>query len=217
MKTITLLLSGLFIGLLTTAQADVRITMVDTDYQLVELTNFGDATQNVSSWFLCNFPAYMEIALSPAIIGSTNLGPNDTVLINWSALTPADGELGLYLFSTFNNASFMVDYMQWGTNNHVRESVAIAASVWVDDEFLALGSPYNYEGPLNQIGETVWSSTIVGCTYADASNFDVAATVDSGDCIFPVNPVCSGDFNGDNVIDTSDLLSFLGAFGTNCF
>jgi hypothetical protein len=212
MKTILLLFSVLFMVLCASAQADVRITMVDTDYQVVELTNFGDASADVSNWFLCNFPAYMEIAFSPAIIGNTNLGPNDTVLINWSALTPADGELGLYLFSTFNNASFMLDYMQWGTNNHVRESVAIAASVWVDDEFLTLGSPYNYEGPLNQIGEAVWSSTIGGCTYADAINFDPVATVDSGDCV----STCSGDFNGDDVIDTSDLLSFLGAFGTIC-
>lgn len=198
------------------AQADVRITMVDTDYQLVELTNFGDASQEVSSWHLCNFPSYMQISNSPAIIGNTNIGANQSVLIHWTALTSNDGELGLYLSTSFNNPLQMVDYFQWGSNNHQREMVAVGAMLWPDDDFLPVGSPYIYIGPLNEIGELVWNSTIEGCTYAEANNFDASATLDNGSCSFDFGASCAGDLNGDSFIDTSDLLAFLGAFGGIC-
>jgi len=57
---------------------------------------------------------------------------------------------------------------------------------------------------------------IMGCTYADATNYDETATNDDGSCEFDVANPCPTDLNGDNQTTTSDLLIFLGAFGTVC-
>jgi hypothetical protein len=60
-------------------------------------------------------------------------------------------------------------------------------------------------------------TSCVGCMYNDADNYDVLATLDDGSCIFTTttNP-CPSDLNGDGSVTTSDLLIFLGAFGTTC-
>lgn len=78
-----------------------------------------------------------------------------------------------------------------------------------------------------------------GCTYALASNYDSSANFDDGTCLFegctdpafdnysPLantddgscansTPSCQADFNGDGLINATDLLEFLGSFGTVC-
>jgi hypothetical protein len=53
---------------------------------------------------------------------------------------------------------------------------------------------------------------MAGCTYPDAVNYNALATLDDGSCVFG----CPGDFNGDGLITSSDLLAFLALFGTAC-
>ena len=55
-----------------------------------------------------------------------------------------------------------------------------------------------------------------GCTYADASNYDSAASNDDGSCEFDFANPCPADLNEDGSVTTADLLQFLGAFGTVC-
>ena len=81
---------------------------------------------------------------------------------------------------------------------------------------------------------------IFGCTYPGADNYDNNAEEDDGSCTFTVvtgdsfcgdgtswNPAtmlcegdgssdCPEDLNGDELVNTTDLLQFLGAFGTSC-
>ncbi|MDB4787205.1 hypothetical protein OAG26_00700 [Flavobacteriales bacterium] len=57
---------------------------------------------------------------------------------------------------------------------------------------------------------------VMGCTYPDASNYDETATNDDGGCTFEIANPCPTDLNGDGTTTTSDLLIFLGAFGTEC-
>ena len=57
---------------------------------------------------------------------------------------------------------------------------------------------------------------VMGCTYVDAENYDETATNDDGSCIFNTASSCPTDLNGDGQTTTSDLLIFLGAFGTDC-
>ncbi|MDZ4824479.1 MAG: lamin tail domain-containing protein [Flavobacteriales bacterium] len=79
---------------------------------------------------------------------------------------------------------------------------------------------------------------IPGCTYPMASNYDPMATPDDGSCIFPgcTDPLalnytplanldddtcnfeapCPADLDGNGVVNVSDLLAFMGAFGTLC-
>jgi hypothetical protein len=57
---------------------------------------------------------------------------------------------------------------------------------------------------------------VLGCTYADATNYDANATIENGSCTFELGNACPGDLNGDGTIGTPDLLSFLSAFGSDC-
>ncbi len=61
-----------------------------------------------------------------------------------------------------------------------------------------------------------FANYVMGCTYADASNYDEGATNDDGSCMFDIANPCPTDLNDDGQTTTSDLLIFLGAFGTEC-
>lgn len=51
-----------------------------------------------------------------------------------------------------------------------------------------------------------------GCAYENADNYDPLAVLEDGSCTFN----CFGDSNGDNHINSSDLLFFLSSFGSVC-
>jgi hypothetical protein len=53
-----------------------------------------------------------------------------------------------------------------------------------------------------------------GCTYPTASNYNPAATIDDLSCVF-IDP-CPADFNNDGIVGVSDLLNFIGYYGTSC-
>jgi hypothetical protein len=59
---------------------------------------------------------------------------------------------------------------------------------------------------------------IAGCTYVTADNYDeaVGANYDDGTCTFSLSNDCPTDLNEDGATTTSDLLIFLGQFGTDC-
>jgi hypothetical protein len=56
---------------------------------------------------------------------------------------------------------------------------------------------------------------VYGCIYEAADNYDAEANTDNGDCIFAEDN-CPGDLDGDGLVATPDLLSFLSVFGTTC-
>ncbi|MDA0912457.1 MAG: hypothetical protein O2818_05040 [Bacteroidetes bacterium] len=56
---------------------------------------------------------------------------------------------------------------------------------------------------------------VFGCVYEDATNYNADATNDDGSCEFELN-TCPGDLDGDGLVATPDLLSFLSVFGTTC-
>ena len=61
-------------------------------------------------------------------------------------------------------------------------------------------------------------ASCIGCTYPDATNFDplAGASIDDGSCMFDTANPCPEDLNGDGLINATDLLQFLGAFGSSC-
>lgn len=98
---------------------------------------------------------------------------------------------------------------------------------------------------VHSIGALHAQTSFPGCTDPDACNYNVAATVDDGTCIYAIvdddceaggiacsegmywNPVlqkclliacenCVGDLTGDGFINTADLLDFLAVFGNDC-
>ncbi len=54
-----------------------------------------------------------------------------------------------------------------------------------------------------------------GCIYEAADNYDAAANTDNGSCEFATD-ACPGDLDGDGLVATPDLLTFLSVFGTMC-
>lgn len=59
-------------------------------------------------------------------------------------------------------------------------------------------------------------STCLGCTLDNAANYNPLATLDDGSCIFDLIDPCPFDTDDNGLIDTLDLLAFLGVFGTIC-
>ncbi|MBI1268684.1 MAG: cadherin [Cryomorphaceae bacterium] len=57
-------------------------------------------------------------------------------------------------------------------------------------------------------------SGIPGCTYVDATNYNASAAVDDGSCTF--ENTCPADINNDDTVNSADLLTFLGAYGSDC-
>jgi len=57
---------------------------------------------------------------------------------------------------------------------------------------------------------------VYGCTYADAMNYAGSATIDDGSCVFMLGSDCPEDLNNDGLVNATDLLQFLGSFGSTC-
>ncbi len=55
-----------------------------------------------------------------------------------------------------------------------------------------------------------------GCTYPQAFNYDLAAEVDNGSCVFASDQSCLADIVPDGVVGTNDLLQLLVEFGVVC-
>jgi hypothetical protein len=76
---------------------------------------------------------------------------------------------------------------------------------------------YSEYNPFNAAAEGYCLTAIsLGCTYADAENFNSGANVDDGSCEFAAGGDCPGDLNDDGSIGTPDLLQFLSVFGYSC-
>ena len=75
---------------------------------------------------------------------------------------------------------------------------------------------YDVDATLNDGTCDFDSCVSEGCTYLDADNYDPASTLDNGTCIFSNASPCPADLNGDGSVTTSDLLIFLGSFGSIC-
>jgi hypothetical protein len=121
----------------SSALAQVRINEVGTlgvEFQSaskwVELYNEGDAAVDVSSYWLCNFPNYKQISTLNVLDGNTTIPAGDFLVLEFADLGDTDSELGLYSTNDFANSDAMLDYMQYGSAGHMRESVAVSAGVW---------------------------------------------------------------------------------------
>ena len=57
---------------------------------------------------------------------------------------------------------------------------------------------------------------VFSCTYPDAINYNSLATADNGSCVFESTNACPADLDGNGVVATQDLLSFLSLFGEIC-
>lgn len=134
----------------------VRISKLDPATNSVSLKNFGSTTVTISGYWFCNFPAYAQVS---SMTSTTSLNPGEEINISSSInFAVADGEFGLYNTNSFGSATAMEDYIQWGSANHQRESVAVAKGIWEDDTFINVAPPFEYNGNGSQDGVAFWST-----------------------------------------------------------
>jgi len=117
----------------------------------VELKNIGNASMDISNLWLCDFPAYDRIGNLTVSCGDFNVAPNETVTVQTSdiSISENDGEMGLYLNSSFGNVNSIIDYVEWGSTGHGRSNVAASAGIWTSDDFVqafSSGKSLSYDG-----------------------------------------------------------------------
>ncbi len=107
-----------------------------TDDGTVELKNLGNTAVNTSTFWLCNFPAYVQIQNTTLVCGNMMLGAGEIMAVSASLnFDGTDGEMGLYTSNSFASASAIIDYVEWGSGGHQRSGVAAAAGIWTSGDF----------------------------------------------------------------------------------
>ena len=174
---------------------EVRISEVNTDDNLVTLTNFGNATQDVSSFYFCNFPEYAQISALVLQSGSPFLAPGASVQYAWLGASGSSGECALYTTNTFEDSNAILDYMQWVSGPQQRSGVAVTAGVWDDSANYVLdNSPYTFNGGSGDYGSTFWSGTI------PPSAYNIIFSVDMNqETVSPNGVHLAGSFNDPNL------------------
>ncbi len=116
----------------------------------VVVTNVGGQSAELGAHWLCVFPSYQQLpahTVEPGqsvAIGLDTAPPPD--LIGFAEVfdlgpvvgTPqaADGEMALYTAADFGSATAIADYVQWGSGDHQRSSVAAEAGIWTPGAFV---------------------------------------------------------------------------------
>ncbi|NND51245.1 MAG: T9SS type A sorting domain-containing protein [Flavobacteriaceae bacterium] len=141
--------------------AQARLVKVNPATQEVTIKNFNTSGNiDVSTWWLCVFPAYTQIS---AMTGANlDLAPGTSVTFtNSIPINTADDELGLYhTGGNFGLAANMADYLQWGSAGHPREGVANTAGIWTTGTFINVSAPFNYSGNGSQNGVAFWDTSL---------------------------------------------------------
>ena len=112
----------------------------------VAVTNVGGTAGNLEGWQLCQRPGYYGI-------GSVDVAPGETVRFTtgpvegltgqvfdaggrFGQLSATGGEIGLYVDASFGSPSSIRSYVEWGSSDHGRSSVAVEAGIWVAGGFV---------------------------------------------------------------------------------
>ena len=105
----------------------------------VWLTNFSEVPASLQGLYLCQPPDCFalpdqEVAAGDSVaIAASAETDHPGVVATWSdlALSPTDGELGVYVSEDVGNAESVRSYFQWGSDPHEGTEAAIAAGFWV--------------------------------------------------------------------------------------
>ncbi len=163
-------------------EAIVRIVFVDVETNYVTLQNFGDASQDISSFWLCKRPAYDQIgnASSVAIVtegADLILDPNESIVLDispdgqsggFNPITDLDENAEMALFTEANFGStdpeILLDFVSWGgVTEPTRAGQAVTAGRWdAADSFVDGVSPFTYIGGAADVGAAFWEGSVEG-------------------------------------------------------
>ena len=137
-KRLAVVLALLLLGLSAAFAQSVRINEVNPSGQWIELYNAGEEAVDVSTYQVCNRPAYAPVGNLPIVSGELTIAPGGFLVVEWDALAGDQAELGLYTEGAFSSADALVDYLEWGAAGGGRESVAVEAGLWQAGDFAEL-------------------------------------------------------------------------------
>jgi hypothetical protein len=129
------------------------IAAVDFDAGVVEIRNDGDTAYDATGHWVCNRPNYV-----PLPEGVIEPGASVTITTSSIDAAPEDGEVGLYTAREFSNADAMIRYLQWGSADHGRAAVAVAAGLWPEGDFVANGGASMLAVGSNPVSSGDWSA-----------------------------------------------------------
>lgn len=106
----------------------------------VELRNFSSVAASLKGLFLCQPPECFELpdvevaAGESAFVAASERTDLPSVATTWPEMTlsPADGELGIYVSEETDDRNAVRAYMQWGSSPHNGTETAIEAGFWVE-------------------------------------------------------------------------------------
>ena len=131
--------------------ADLIISEFSLAADQVELVNVGSEVVNIAAYSWCNrvngSPFYDTVAnvstIEPSLStsGGFTMSPGDVLVVSLDSpfLPDSNGELGLYSAALFSEPTALVDYVLWGFDG-VRDSVAEAAGLWIDNDAIDTSS-----------------------------------------------------------------------------
>jgi hypothetical protein len=124
----------------TNAQLVVNEVSANLFSDLVEVKNISGSSLDISTYYICSFPAYeqfLDLVIECEEIegGGFVLEPGEIITISGHDLGSADGEVGIYTDDQFDDPDFIISYVQYGSAGHEREDEAVAAGVWTAGQF----------------------------------------------------------------------------------
>lgn len=138
--------------------AIIRLTKVDIANDIITITNFGEESKDVGSYWLCLGPGrYLQI--SNGTDQSTNLSENASLDISFNVDLDADG-LGLFSENTFGSSSpsILLDFVQYGEANQPRVGQAVDAGRWgANSDFIPTANSIEYIGNATDVGVAFWN------------------------------------------------------------
>jgi len=134
-----------------------------TAANMVEILNVGVDTIDITGYQLCNDGNYQAISAGDVNCGDLLLAPGELVVIDLTTfvIDPMDGEMALYIDNNFGSNQSIVDYVQWGTAQHLRTNIAIGAGIWTAGDFVSAFTAPNvlsYDGDGDS--STDWSEDV---------------------------------------------------------
>ncbi|MDY8138198.1 spondin domain-containing protein [Aquimarina sp. 2201CG5-10] len=129
---------------------------------LVELYNNGEATIDLSTYWLCLGPGtYVQIGDLTPESGNIELAAGELVVLPYD-MPDDEGGLGLYSMNQFANPDAIMDFVQWGAGGSARENVAVSAGIWTAGDFVPTVRLNSYSIEYDGEGDTSadWSEEV---------------------------------------------------------
>ena len=146
--------------------SQIRITGVDPNQNLVFIRNLGSTPVDVTGHILSTKLTNFTIGSMTVIAGNpSSLGSMQTAWVQGGSIDATGADLALYSPNTtdFNNTSNLLDFVQWKSGGHGRESVAVSKGIWTAGVFVCGDPTYTFTSSNGaDFGPSFWTGT--NCT-----------------------------------------------------